>query len=43
MQSPIAEASIKDLKKISKKQKKSEAKSTRQLHVQLDTKVKARI
>ena len=42
MQSPIAEASIKDLEKISQKQK-SEAKNTRQLYVQLDTKVKARI
>ena len=42
MQGPIAEASIKDLEKISKKQK-SEAKNTRQLHILLDTKVRTRI
>ena len=36
MQSPIAEASIKDLEKISQKQK-SEAKNTRQLYEVTDT------
>jgi len=40
MQSPIAEASINDLEKISKK---GETKNTTQMHILLYTKVRTRI